>query len=116
MKTATKIFIILGMIMGCVLIYPVIVGVIALMKLDKATSKKELRLISVLTIIFSSQIGGVLMLLLTEEQLNGDNKEYSNGVKYQELEKLKSLYDSNAINEDEFLSLKEKALDERDRL
>ncbi len=43
MKTAAKIFIILGMIGGCLAILPLIFGGITLSKMNKATSASELK-------------------------------------------------------------------------
>lgn len=67
MKTAAKVFIILGMICTFYLIIPLIVGFIALKKLKTATSKQELTGIAVVTLIFCSLIGGILMLCLNDK-------------------------------------------------
>ena len=70
MKKATKVFIWIGMIMQCWLLFPIIVGICALRKLDRATSRDDLRKIGVLTILFCSVLGGVFMLNIKEEELN----------------------------------------------
>ena len=44
------------------LIFPIIVGMIALRKLEEANSREELRGTGSLTLIFCSQIAGILML------------------------------------------------------
>ena len=67
MKTAAKVFIILGMVFTFYLIIPLIVGFIALKKLKTATSKQELTGIAVVTLIFCSLIGGILMLCLNDK-------------------------------------------------
>lgn len=69
MKTAAKVFIILGMIAGCWLIVPLIVGGFALSKLNKATSKSDLTVNAVLVLLFCNLIGGILMLCLSDEDL-----------------------------------------------
>lgn len=69
MKTAAKVFIILGMIVGCWMIVPLIVGGFALSKLNKATSKSDLTVNAVLVLLFCNLIGGILMLCLSDEDL-----------------------------------------------
>ena len=69
MKTAAKVFIILGMICGFYTILPLIFGFIALKKLKNATKKDELTVTAILTLIFCSLIGGVLMLCLKDQDL-----------------------------------------------
>ena len=69
MKTAAKVFIILGMILGFYTILPLIFGFIALKKLKTATKKDELTVTAILTLIFCSPIGGVLMLCLKDQDL-----------------------------------------------
>lgn len=70
MKTAAKVFIIIGIVLEFYLIVPLIVGVIALKKLKRAQNKDELVTIGVLTLIFCSMVGGILMLCIPEEDLN----------------------------------------------
>ena len=67
MKTAAKVFIILGMICTFYLIFPLVVGFIALKKLKTAKSKQELTGIAVVTLIFCNLIGGILMLCLSDK-------------------------------------------------
>ena len=69
MKTAIKIAIWFGMITTWFLIFPVVIGIIALNKLDSVTSKEELKTIGILTLIFCSTLAGVLMLCLKNEDL-----------------------------------------------
>lgn len=69
MKTAAKVFIIIGMIVGCWTILPLIFGGITLSKLKKAQSKSELVAWGVLDIFFCSLIGGILVLCLKDEDL-----------------------------------------------
>ncbi len=75
MKVAAKVFIILGMIFQGILIFPIIIGAIALKKLKTVTSKSELTAIGVLTLLFVNLIGGILMLCLSDADLqeNGQN-------------------------------------------
>ena len=69
MKTAAKVFIILSMIFLFYLIFPLVVGIIALKKLKTATSKSELTVIAIITLLFCNTIAGILMLCLSEKDL-----------------------------------------------
>ncbi len=70
MKTITKVFIIIGMILGCVLIFPIIVGAIALRKLDTATCREDIFTLGWLTVFFCSVVGGIFMLCLKESDFS----------------------------------------------
>ena len=59
MKTAAKVFIIIGMIVGCWTILPLIFGFIALNKMKKNEMKTGWKIV---TLIFVSLIGGILLL------------------------------------------------------
>ncbi|MBQ7935364.1 MAG: hypothetical protein IJ407_04015 [Clostridia bacterium] len=69
MKTAAKVFIIIGIVVGFIGIIPPIVGFIALNKLKKATKKSELTGIAIVTLLFCNLIGGILMLCLSDADL-----------------------------------------------
>ena len=69
MKTAAKVFIILGMIFGCIGILPLVFGGITLSKLKKATSKSELTVWGILDIFFCSLLGGIFVLCLKDSDL-----------------------------------------------
>jgi len=69
MKTAAKVFIILGMIFSFYMILPLIFGFIALKKLKTATKRDELTVTAILTLLFCNVIGGILMLCLKDEDL-----------------------------------------------
>lgn len=69
MKTAAKVFIILGMIMGCIAILPLIFGGITLSKMGKSQTASELQVWGILDIFFCSIIGGILVLCLRDEHL-----------------------------------------------
>ncbi len=66
MKTAAKVFIIIGMVSSFWCIFPIIVGSIALKKLTTATCKADVRTMGILVIIFTNIVGGILMLNLKE--------------------------------------------------
>ena len=67
MKTAAKIFTIIGMVCGALFIVPLVVGALALSKMKKATCKKDLTVWAILNLLFCNLIGGVLMLCLKDE-------------------------------------------------
>lgn len=66
LKTAAKVFTIIGMIFGCWMILPLIFGGIALSKMGKATKKSDITVWAVLNLLFCNTIGGILMLCLSE--------------------------------------------------
>ena len=66
MRTATKVFIWIGMIIGFILIYPLVVGIFALNKLEEAESSKDLQTMGVLTLLFCSLLGGIFMLSIKD--------------------------------------------------
>ncbi len=67
MKTAAKVFIIIGMVCLFWCIVPLIVGILALKKLNTATCKADVTTMGVLTLLFVNLIGGILMLCLKDE-------------------------------------------------
>ena len=75
MKTAAKVFIIIGMISGFAAISPLIVGSIALTKLDEAEDSADIIGIAILTILFCSPIAGILMLCLSDDDFCDDEDE-----------------------------------------
>ncbi len=78
MKTAAKVFIIIGMIFQGILIFPIVIGALALKKLKTATSKSELTAMGVLTLLFVNLIGGILMLCLSDDDLKDNVKSETN--------------------------------------
>ena len=78
MKKIARIFIILGMVFTFYLIFPIIVGIIALDKLENAKSRDDLMGIGVCTALFCSLIGGILMLCMTDDDLN-ENRDKNIG-------------------------------------
>ncbi|MBQ7847601.1 MAG: hypothetical protein IJ344_04870 [Clostridia bacterium] len=67
MKTAAKLFTIIGIVVNFWTIVAPIVGILALNKMKKATCKSDLTVMAVLNLIFCNLIGGILMLLLKDE-------------------------------------------------
>ncbi|VEU55897.1 hypothetical protein [Metamycoplasma orale] len=75
MKTATKVFLIISLIMRFMFIVPLIIDIIALRKLEKETNPKNLVVIGVLVLIFSSLIAGILMLLMKPSDLEENRQK-----------------------------------------
>ena len=75
MKKAAEVFIIIGMILGFPTIIPLIVGGIALNKLDEAEDSSEITGIAILTIFFCSRIAGILMLCLSDDDFYDEEDE-----------------------------------------
>lgn len=133
MKKLAKIFIWISIIFQFWLIFPLIIGVLALDKLDSAKNKDELLVMSILTTLFCSAIAGIFMFCIKEEEIN---EEYYEQIKKQkqknentesistssdselpdtkeltkELEKAKKLYEDKLITEEEYNQMREKIL------
>lgn len=75
MKTAAKVFLIISIIMRFMFIVPLIIDIIALRKLEKETNPKNLVVIGVLVLIFSSLIAGILMLLMKPSDLEENRQK-----------------------------------------
>ena len=67
MRTAAKVFIIIGLILRCFLVYPVIVGIIALRKIEN-DSPCEYKEFAILVCLFCSLLGGAFMLSMSQEK------------------------------------------------
>ena len=67
MKTVAKVFIIIGMICGFYMIFPIILGLVALKKLKTATSKAEFGTgWSVVVLILVNIIAGIILLCMKD--------------------------------------------------
>lgn len=124
MKKAAKVFLILGMVVQAILIYPIILGIFAIKKIDNAQSKNDLTAWGIISIFFVSTVGGILMLLIPEEEYSAyayyrahhQGETYdtpkSNGDNYiQRIKDLKELLDSGAITQEEYDKLKAEELE-----
>ncbi len=63
-----KVFIVLSMIFLFPLIFPVIIGGVSLSKLNHANKKEDIIGMAVITLLFCSFIGGIVMLLIPDEE------------------------------------------------
>jgi len=69
MKTTIKVFIWIGMIFQFFLIFPIIVGVMALKKLDQAKTKEELTGMAIAVLLLVNVIAGILMLVISNQEM-----------------------------------------------
>lgn len=84
MKTAAQVFIIIGMVFGCLMILPLIFGGIALSQMSKG--QRPSTGMSVCVLLFCNMIGGILLLCAKDEDFykpnmmnNGYNPNMNNG-------------------------------------
>lgn len=111
MKTAAKVFIILGIVFTFYLIVPLIIGVIALNKLENVQNKDKLTGIAICTLLFCSLLGGIFMLCIPDTEFNStigatngnfeqprEDKRFSDVTK--NLSQLKKLLDDGIITQD----------------
>ena len=67
MRPAAKFFLILGIISGALMIFPLVLGIIALNKLnDENTTKEDLITWAILSSLFVNPIAGIFMFLLSD--------------------------------------------------
>lgn len=69
-----RIFIIIGMVSTFFLIVPIFVGLAALKRIDNAKSTDELQTWAIISIFFCGMVGGILMLLIKQEELDERNR------------------------------------------
>lgn len=76
MKTAAKVFIWMGMIFGFYMVYPLVIGIYALKKINHTTSKTDLISFGIVTLFFCSFLGGILMTRIEEspQDFTGENR------------------------------------------
>lgn len=69
MKKTAKVFIWIGIVCQFFLIYPIIVGILSLQKLEEARKKDEILTIGIFTLLFCNLIAGIIMLTMTDRDL-----------------------------------------------
>lgn len=90
MKTTAKVFIIIGMVLGGILIVPIIVGFYALSAIENATTKEELITPGILALLFCNILSGVFILCIDDDEL--DPASQSNNIQKN------NYYDNNYYN------------------
>ena len=121
MKTAAKVFLIIGMVFGFYLIFPLVLGIFAIKRLDEAKTADELKGWGIVCVFFVSTVGGIFMLCLKDSDLKPDistynetpsrahDKSYQAGEKLLELRKL---YDLGIIDEETYNEKRKKYLED----
>ncbi len=125
MKTLAKFFIVLGMIFKFYLIFPIIIGIISINKINNARSTSDIQIFGILSAIFVSLLGGVFMLCIKDSDLGNDieyhnhnntNKDNNFSKKHEniegQLEMLNKLYDEGFMTKDEYNERRNKLLNE----
>lgn len=75
MKTAAKVFNILGMIFGFYLIFPLVLGIIANKKLNECKDIKSIHNWGIVVLLLVNQISGIIMLFMKEDDLYDSPEE-----------------------------------------
>ena len=123
---AAKVFIWIGMIFQFYLIFPIIVGVLALDKIKTANTQEELKTMGILTMFFCNLIGGILMLNIStydlqnrknyiyiyEEDIPQKNMKTKEDNSVSTLRMLYDLKQQGIITEEEFNEKKKKYLEQ----
>lgn len=82
MVKTTRIFLIIGMIFTFYLIFPLILGIISLKKLNNSDSVEEIRSWGIITLLFVNIVAGILMLNIREEDLEFERRTNYNSDDY----------------------------------
>ena len=89
MKSAAKVFIWIGMIIQFFLIYPLVIGIIALKQIKKAQTRADLKGIGIIVTLFCSLLGGIFMLCIEDDEFQKSSKvtdsPYTNITPYTDL-------------------------------
>jgi len=121
MKTAAKVFIVIGCMFSFYLVYPVVIAYIAINKINNATHKSELTTMGVITLLFCSFLGGIFMLCIGDGDLanspaplihNVQTNEKNEETAYEKLNRLKKLYDEGIIDEETYQKKRAEYLNE----
>lgn len=109
MRKAAKVFIWIGMICEFFLIFPIIVGIMSLKKINRATSRAELQDFGIITLLFCSTLGGIFMLCMEDadckpvQSIENSSEELTAGVSKTESQPIKE-----PLTEEQILERKRK--------
>ena len=116
MKTAAKIVIIITMIFTFWLIIPLIIGIMAISKIDNATDKSQITGIALCTLLFCSLVGGILMFCIPENDFKEPvtkielSSQVSTSNSIEDLKNLKQLLDDGIISQEVYEEKRKKLL------
>ena len=101
------------------LVYPVILGIFAIKKLDNAKSTSELKTWGILSMFFVSTLGGIFMLCVRDDELSENVVLVNNSSGYdraydpsEKLIELKQLFDEGVIDESVYNEKRKKYLED----
>ena len=118
MKKRAKIFLIIGMCLTFYFIFPVVLGILAIKKIDNAKTSDELTTWGIVCIFFVSILGGIFILLIKENEFDNLEKNTNNNgyddvinpaIKIMELKQLK---DDGIIDETTYQEKRSKYVEE----
>lgn len=121
MRKAARVFLILGMIFQCYLIFPIILGIFANKCLSNAKTRDDLKTWGILSIFFVSTLGGIFMLCIRDEELTNNcafnkisTEDLSDNLteSAEKLLQLKQLYDENIIDLETYQEKRKKYLED----
>lgn len=121
MKKACKVFLVLGMVFGFYLIFPIVLGACAFKRVNKAQKAEELKGWGIICIFFVSTLGGIFMLCLKDSDL-ADNVTNQTGsvskvkdetaLAAEKLLELRKLFDLGVIDKDVYEEKRKKYVEE----
>ena len=123
MKTAAKVFLIIGMIVQGILIFPLVLGLFALDKLENG-NKDQMTTWGIISIFFVSTLGGIFMLIYANDEKQASSepqRSYEQSGQFTtssgnrddavtKLKELKDLYDQGILDETTYQEKKQKYL------
>ena len=120
MKKAATVFLIIGMVLTCYMVFPVVIGALAIKHLNKAKTTDELKVWGILSVFFVSTLGGVFMLCVRQSELdNSYHSPVKNSTGYssdydpsKKLLQLKELFDEGVIDEETYQAKRKKYVEE----
>lgn len=114
MKTAAKIFIVFGIVIGFLTIICPIIGFKTLERLKHPRRTNDIRVWAILTICFVSPLGGIFLLLMKDKDFYDDidkAKEDAFNAAVVNLETLKELKEKGQISVQEYETKRQKYLE-----
>ena len=119
MAKAARVFIIIGMVLGAPLVFPLVVGIFSLRHLNAAKTSESLKAWGIITLFLVSVLGGVFMLLIKDEELAscqctfGSKQMPREGYVETYLINLEKLYKSGVIDQKTYLEKRKQFVEEQ---
>lgn len=111
-KELIKTFLIIGMVVTFYLIFPVVLGIITIKKIENSEDPEEIRKWGIISLFFVNTLAGILILTYkNKEKLNTDQPKRLSESPEMLLIELKKLYDDGIIDHDFYESKRKEFLD-----